>query len=207
MRKEFIQTLRDYTADASAAQSLGAAMLQCNHMIVPEIAPEIALLITNFPRPIVTFNESADYNLAGGGQFHVTGAPKNRYEGQFQIIETDSGQASAFAELLMANDGMTNCLVYDGRPDRYTQVHELLDCAITFEPLEGDAEGVSTIQRASGSIKYNYYGRNAALGSSTSIGQIVSANNGANNLIQRAQKILNIVSAGNNVFKALQSAF
>lgn len=207
MRQNFIQTLRDYVSDATTAQSLGAAMLQCNGMIVPEIAPEIALLIPNFQRPVVTNNDAADYNLAGGGQFHVAGAPKNRYEGQIQVIETDYGQATAFAELLMASGGTTNCLVYDGRPDRYTQVHELRDCAITFEPIDYDGEGVSTIVRVQGTMKYNYYGLNANLGSSTEFGRIKDANKGTKTLEDRATRLLNSIYSGNTLINAMRELF
>lgn len=207
MRQNFIHHLRDYNMDHNTAQSLGAAMLQSTGMIVPEIAPEIALLITNFPRPIVTHNEAADYNLAGGGQFHVAGAPKNRYDGSIQLIETDIGQATKFAELLMACGGMTNCIVYDGKPERYTMAHELRDCAITFEPIEIDAEGVSTVQRVSGTIKYNYYGVNAALGGSSELNLIAPSSNQADQLLVRANKILNLVSSGNNLIKAMKSIF
>ncbi len=62
MQQNFINSLLDYTQDAVTAQSLGAAMLQSNGMIVPDAMPEIALLISNFSRPVVTNNESADYN-------------------------------------------------------------------------------------------------------------------------------------------------
>lgn len=207
MIQNFVPTLRDYMRDEIAAQSLGAAMLQSNAMIVPEIAPELALLFTNFPRPIVTYNESADYNLAGGAQFHVAGAPKNRYEGQAQMIETDFGQITAFAELLMASGGSTTCLVYDGRPDRFSQVHELRNCTFVFEPLEVDAEGVSTIMRASASMKYNYYGVNAELGSVTATGLLEGISEGTRQLQDRAQTLLNTIYAGNTIIRAMRDLF
>jgi hypothetical protein len=76
MLQNFIQTHRDYFGDGVAAQQLGAAMLQSSGMVVPDAMPNIALLITTSSSPVLTNNEPADYNLAGGGQFHVPGAPK-----------------------------------------------------------------------------------------------------------------------------------
>lgn len=207
MNQNFINTLRDYSRDEQSAKSLGAGMLQCNAMLVPEIAPEIALLISNFPRPIVTNNDPAEFNLAGGAQTHVAGAPKTRYQGSFQMIETDTGQGAAFAELLVACGGTTNCIVYDGRPDRFLRANELRNCAITIESPEGDAEGVSTIMRLSGQMTYNFYGSTANLGSvGSGIGQITTGS-GNNSLLDKAQNILNIVYAGNNVVNAIRDIF
>lgn len=205
MRQNFIQTLQDYTGDAIAAQSLGAAMLQCNAVIVPEAMPSIALLITNFNRPVITNNESADYNLAGGAQFHVPGAPKTRYEGQWQMIETDFGQSTAFAELIMASGGQTDCIVYDGRAGRFMASHELTNVAITFEPIDIDAEGVSTIQRVSANVKYNYFGGTASLGGANAVGQIAGAANGVQETLNKARQILDTVYAGNTLINSMKS--
>lgn len=207
MQQNFIQTLQDYVGDGVSAQALGAAMLQSNGMIVPDLMPNIALLIPNFSRPIVTHNDSADFNLAGGGQFHVAGAPKNRYEGQWQLIETDFGQATAFAELIMASGGQTNCWVYDGRKDRYMNAHRLTNVTITFEPIDIDGEGVSTIQRVQATVKYNYYGLSAGLGNANAIGQIAGARGGIAAELNKAQQILNTVYAGNTLVNAMRGLF
>ncbi|WP_151812468.1 hypothetical protein [Acinetobacter bereziniae] len=208
MNQNFIQTLQDYVQDGVAVQSLGSAMLQCNGMLVPDNMPEIALLITNYSRPVITNNESADFNLAGGGQFHIPGAPKNRYEGQIQIIETDIGQGSAFAELIMACGGSVGATMFDGRSGRYTTAHEITNCTFTFEPLDIDSEGVSAIQRIQGSIKYNYYGRLANLGTGTALsGQIKGSNDGVQDVLNKAQKLLNAVYSGNTLIKAMRDIF
>lgn len=207
MQQNFINTVADFTGDAVAAQSLGAAMLQSTGMIVPDAMPEIALLITNFSRPIITNNESADFNLAGGSQHHVPGAPKTRYEGQWQIIETDFGQATAFAELIQARGGQTDCWVYDGRQGRYMHAHRLTNVALTFEPLDVDAEGVSTIQRVQVSAKYNYYGLNGSLGNVNKVGQIIGAAAGTVATLEKAQQLLNTVVAGNTLVNALKGIF
>lgn len=206
MKQNFTQTLQDYFRDGQMAQELGGAMLQCNGMLVPDGVPEIALLIPNFSRPVVTNNESADYNLAGGGQFHVSGAPKNRYEGPIQVIETDSGQASKFAELIMASGGQLDCTMFDGRADRFVTAHAISNVTFTFEPIDIDGEGVSTIQRVQGQIKYNYYGQMANLGTSSLTGQLVGVT-GADVFLNKAQNILNAVYAGNTLINILRDAF
>ncbi|MEX5443484.1 hypothetical protein WCE14_08955 [Acinetobacter schindleri] len=203
MKQTFIQTLQDYLQDGEAAQSLGAAMLQCNGMLVPEGAPEIALLIPNFSRPVVTNNESADYNLAGGGQFHTPGAPKNRYEGPIQIIETDTGQATAFAEFIMSSGGQVDAVMYDGRRGRFLAAHQITNVTFTFEPIDVDGEGVSAIQRVQGNIKYNYYGAMAQLGSSSQNG-LMSGIANSTPLLDRARRLLDTVYAGNTLLNAMR---
>lgn len=202
-QQNFINTLQDYFQDAETAKNLGAAMLQCNGMLVPNDAPEIALLIPNFSRPVVTHNESADYNLAGGGQFHVPGAPKNRYEGPVQVIETDSGQATAFADYIMANGGQLNCTMFDGRKGRFVAAHEITNVTFTFEPIDIDGEGVSTIQRVQGQIKYNYYGTMAKLGTSSQNG-LIQGVSGKSGFEQKTQALLNAVYAGNALVRAIR---
>lgn len=208
MKQNFIHTLQDYVQDGQTAQALGSAMLQCSGMLVPEGMPEIALLITNYSRPMITNNESADFNLAGGGQFHVAGAPKNRYEGQIQIIETDFGQATMFAELMMARGGTTDAIMFDGIKGRYTQAHDISNMTITFEPIDVDSEGVSAIQRVQGSIKYNYYGALAKLGSGSEVtGRIQGSGNNSQAVLDKAQRLLNAVYTGNSLIKAMREIF
>lgn len=199
----FENTLMDYCNDYEEAKSLGAAMLACNSIIVPEIAPNIALLISNFPRPITTFTEPVEYAYAGGLQAHRPGVPKTSHTGQLQFIETDFGQIAGFGELLNSNGGQTNCIVYDGRRERYTASYYLQNCAITIEPGEMDAEGRNTILRHNGPMQYMYFGLNANLGTATKVGQIAGAGNAMNGFLQKSRSILNTIQAGNTLLNAL----
>lgn len=207
MKQNFINTLRDYVQDGLAAQSLGSAMLQCNGMFVPDNMPEIAILIPNYTSPVVTNNESADFNLAGGGQYHIAGAPKNRYEGQIQMIETDFGQVNKFAELLVASGGTTDGYMYDGREGRYVTAHRVTNITFTFEPKDIDGEGVSTIQRVQGSIKYNYYGQMANLGSATLSGRISGVDEATQGITEKTRQLLDMVYAGNNLIRSMRDIF
>ena len=209
MQKNYIQTIQQYARDQDSAQALGAALLQCNGMLVLEIAPHLSLFIPNFQIPVITHNEAADYNLAGGGQFHTSGAPKNRYETTLQFIETDLGTLTQLSELLMATDGMTNAIAYEGRIGRYIEAHEFRDCAITFDMKEVEGDGVSTIMRVQAQMKLNYYGVNAQLGSSGEIGRIKNALGGkaAGGMIQQAREILALAESGSSLYQAIKGYF
>lgn len=201
----FENTLLDYCNDYEEVQSLGAQMLACNSIIVPVIAPNIALLISNFPRPIVSYTEPVEYALAGGLQAHRPGVPKTSYAGQLQMIETDFGQIAGFAELLASNGGQTDCIVYDGRRERYTTSYSLRNCAIQIEPGEMDAEGRNVILRHNAPIQYMYFGMNANLGSATQSGQITGAGTALDKFLKQSRDILNTVQAGNSLIRALGS--
>ncbi|WP_111857838.1 hypothetical protein [Acinetobacter sp. CFCC 10889] len=207
MRANFQQTLMDYGLDYTTAKSLGAPMLACTGMIVPDIAPHLALLITNFPRPVTTYTEPVEFAYAGGLQATTTGVPKTSHTGNLQFIETDFGQAQGFMELLMAHGGVTDCTVYDGRPDRWMQAYQLHDCAITFEPSEFDAEGRSTLLKVSAPMSYMYFGLNTKLGTSGVVNQITGASNVVDQFLNKANQTLNIVRAGNNIVRALGDLF
>lgn len=199
----FENTLLDYCSDYEEAKSLGAAMLACNSIIVPEIAPNIALLIANFPRPMTTYTDPVEYAYAGGLQAHRPGVPKTSHTGQLQFIETDFGQIAGFAEILAANGGQTNCIVYDGRRERYTASYYLQNCAITLEAGENDAEGRNTIMRHNGPMSYMYFGQNAELGTASKVGQIIGSNTAMNGFLQKSKSILSTVQAGNTLLNAL----
>lgn len=209
MQAQFIQTLQNYRSDYETAKQLGAAMLACNAMLVPEAAPNIAILFKTYPRPIVTNNEAAEVSYAGGLVGHVAGVPKTSYEGAVTMIETETGQIADFAELLIAQGGTTNCILYDGRVDRWTKAHELLDCAFTFEPGDLDSESRSTALTISGNMKYMYFGQNAALGSASNsmYGGTQVAVDGVGGFLNKAQNILNVVKAGNTVVQAIRDIF
>lgn len=213
MQPQFIQTLQEYRSDYEAAKQLGAAMLACNAMLVPEAAPHIALLFKTYPRPMTTNNESADVSYAGGLQAHVPGVPKTSFDGPFTCTETETGQLADFAELIMSMGGSTNCILYDGRMNRWTKAHELLDCALTFEPGDLDAESRSQILTVSGNMKYMYFGQNAAVGSvsNTQYGgtrvPVNGSSGGISPLLSQAQNMLNVVVAGNSVFQAAKNIF
>lgn len=213
MQQQFIQTLQGYRANYESAKQLGAAMLACNAMIVPEAAPQIALLFKTYPRPMVTNNESADVSYAGGLQAHVSGVPKTSFDGAFTILETEIGQAADFAELLIARGGTSNCILYDGTINRWTKAHELLDCSFTFEAGDIDSESRSSVLTISGNMKYMYFGQNAAVGSvsASKFGGVQVPVNGSaggvSQLLSQAQNMLNVVVAGNSVFQAAKSIF
>lgn len=207
MRHNFQQTLQDFGLDYQTAKALGAPMLACTGMIVPLIAPELALLCTNFPRPVVTRTEAVEFAYGGGLQASVTGIPKTHSTGNLQFIETDFGQMVGFQELLESEGGVTDCIVYDGRQGRYMRSFYLQDCAITFEAPEFDAEGRSTLLKVSAPVSYMYFGLNAALGTSTVVGRITGANNAVDQFLNKAQDTLNIVRAGNSLVRAIGDLF
>ncbi len=109
--------------------------------------------------------------------------------------------------MIQARGGQTDCWVYDGRKDRYMHAHRLTNVALTFEPIDVDSEGVSTIQRVQVSVKYNYYGLNGGLGNVNKAGQIVGAAAGVSATLGKAQQLLNTVVAGNTLVNALKGMF
>lgn len=169
-------TTQDMYNDYVTAQALGSAMLGCNGMLVPVGLPQYALLIKSFPRPVITRNEPAEVNYAGGFQTSVVSTPKTYYNGEITLIETDSGQGLAFAEWANAV-GEHDYIMYDGRIDRHMRSHNLLKCKITIEPAEIDSENRSSIVTMAGSIKYNYFGM--TVNASTASGKVTDMTNDA----------------------------
>lgn len=192
MRSNINVTYNDLRQDYYNAKALGAAKLACMGMLVPRVAPEMRLLITAMPKPIVTNNDVADTAYAGGLQSHQAGIPKTSYQGSVTFLETETGKVGEFAELIVANSGICDCDFYDGRYNRFVRVHELLDVAFTFEPGDIQADSRSQVLNVTGSIQYMYFGLNAGIGGGTSSNSAQQAIDGVGDLLNRAQQIINV---------------
>lgn len=175
--------MSDLRKDYETAKDLGSPLLACNLMIVPVIMPEARLLFQTFPMPIVTNTDNTEVSYSGGLQAHVPGVPKTSYDGSLQLIETAKCRAREFTELIMAAGGTTDCIVYQGRPDRFVMQHELLDCSFTFEPGEAQADGRGQVMLVPGAIKYMYFGNTARMGGGSSGFSLNSGNNDVLNRI------------------------
>lgn len=162
-----------YRKQYETAKSLGAAMLACNAFLVPEGYNNLYLLIQNFQRPIVSHNDSADVDYARGLQAHVAGTLKTNFEGQWTLIETESGAISKFAEDIAVKHGgilplvrIYDGFVGDGDNIKGSREYELIDCAITFTDGGGeiDAASRSQILQVQASCRYNYFGQSGKIG-------------------------------------------
>ncbi|MGO3664799.1 MULTISPECIES: hypothetical protein [unclassified Psychrobacter] len=166
-----------YRKQYETAKSLGAAMLACNAVLVPEGYNNLYLLIQNFQRPIVSHNDSADVDYARGLQAHVAGTVKTNFEGQWTLIETESGAISKFAEDIAVKHGgilplvrIYDGFVGDGDNIKGSREYELIDCAITFTDGGGeiDAASRSQILQVQASCRYNYFGQSGKIGATGS---------------------------------------
>lgn len=169
--KNNLPSYRRYRNDYETAKSLGSPALACNAVLVPVGHEHLRLLFQNFQRPMVTNNDPADVDYAGGLAAHVPGVPKTSFDGSVTVIETENGAISAFAQALADAGGvLPECKVLFGLSsdsvDEALKVYTLIDVAITFSDGGGeiDASSRSQILTVSGQMKYMYFGDNADLG-------------------------------------------
>lgn len=183
--KSNLPTLQAYRKNYETAKSLGAAMLACNAVLVPEGYNNLHILLQNFQRPITTMNDAADVDYAGGLQAHVAGTPKTNFESQWTFIETESGAISKFAEEVMTKHGgiLPLARVYDGyigdgNNIKGSRSYELIDCAITFTDGGGEIDSASRSQilQVQASCRYNFFGQSGKIGATGSNGGDLFAN-------------------------------
>lgn len=183
--KSNLPTLQAYRKNYETAKSLGAAMLACNAVLVPEGYNNLHILLQNFQRPITTMNDAADVDYAGGLQAHVAGTPKTNFESQWTFIETESGVISKFAEEIMIKHGgiLPLARVYDGYVGDGNNIkglrsYELIDSAITFADGGGEIDSASRSQilQVQASCRYNFYGQSGKIGATGSNGGDLFAN-------------------------------
>lgn len=201
--ERFAVTYQDMFKDWQTAKSMGSAMLASNAILVPKARPDLAMLIKSFPKFLATLNDPAEVNYAGGLQATVASIPKTSFEGSLTLIETDTGKGMELAEW-MGTVGSTDFYLYDGRQDRYMRVHEYFDCKITLDVGEIDSENRSQILMYNGTIKGMYFGQTAKLGQVSEIGtQVSSANNSFNKFINQTNSVLDTISKGNSIIRAV----
>jgi hypothetical protein len=199
MRQAHPLLLQQLQDDYLAAKQLGSPVLACQFMLVPRDFEYGRLLIKSGPYPVVSNNDPAEVNYAGGLQASVAGIPKTKYEGAISIIETEDGHAQAFGEFVVGRGGCINCDLYLGRPGNFSRFFELTDCKIRVEQGEWDSESRSQVLMLNGQMDYMYFGQFAKSGGNGTIipGQKESA--GAKQLIERVQQVINVAQGGVNL--------
>lgn len=173
--KQNLPSLQAYRRQYETAKSLGAAMLACNAVLVPEGFENLYVLIQNFSRPSVTNNDAADVDYARGLAAHVAGVPKTSFESQWTMIETEAGIIAAFAEEIVNKYGgiLPSAKVYDGFVDdggaiKGQREYEIIDLAITFADGGGEIDSASRSQilQVQAACRYMYFGQEGKLGAS-----------------------------------------
>lgn len=168
-------TLAHLKREYETAKTLGTPALACNAILIPKGFEHMRLLVQNFQRPMVTNNDSADIDFAGGLAAHRPGVPKTSFESSITCIETEKGAVSQFSQAVMNMGGsVDSCSVIfnisDGQTNTQPIVYTIYDVNFTFSDGGGeiDASSRSQILTVSGSMRYMYFGGDANMGSTGS---------------------------------------
>lgn len=165
MKSSIIPTPIELQQDYIAAKALGSPLLASNGMLVPEGFDHLRLLISGFTRPLMSANDPAEANFAGGLMTHVGTVAKTANQMSVTIMETENGIVQDFAEQLLVNGGELNCWAYDGRPNKWVRRFLLQSCHFTFDG-GGDmqADSRSQVVTVQATMYYTYFGQNESLG-------------------------------------------
>ncbi len=90
--------LNQLKQDYIALQQLGSPLLACQGMFVPRGMEDLRFLFKSCPRPIVSNEDPAEVQYAGGFTGIVAGPPKTHYTGNLQILVTEAGHDQLLAE-------------------------------------------------------------------------------------------------------------
>lgn len=98
--------LNQLKQDYIALQQLGSPLLACQGMFVPRGMEDLRFLFKSCPRPIVSNEDPAEVQYAGGFTGIVAGPPKTHYTGNLQILVTEAGHDQLLAEYVVASGGI-----------------------------------------------------------------------------------------------------
>jgi hypothetical protein len=197
--------LNQLRADYLAIQQLGSPLLSCKGMLVPRGMEDFRFLFKSCPRPIVSNEDPAEVQYAGGFTGIAAGVPKTHYTGNLQMLVTAAGHDQIFADYLVANAGMIDCDYYDGRVDSYTRAYSLENCAIRFEMAEFDSDSRSQVMTVSCPIDFNYFGNFADIGTNGTVMPGHRQIAGVEGLVNRVQKVINTAQAATNIGRNIGS--
>lgn len=192
----------------------GEFLLQSIGMFVIRGLEDYRFLIKACPRPILTEGDPARTKCAGGVEIVTRAQPENVYEGQLSIIETEGGAVNVLADWIAQREGgEIDADFYVGTPDNYTQVHELLACAIRFEPSDFDTDSRSEGVVISAPITYHYFGSNVKIGSNYTVQSgkkeakgVAGLVSRVNNAMSKVRQVANGVSGVANGVGAISSS-
>ena len=139
--------LNQLRADYLAIQQLGSPLLSCKGMLVPRGMEDFRFLIKSCPRPIVSNEDPAEVQYAGGFTGIAAGVPKTHYTGNLQMLVTEAGHDQIFADYIVANAGMAN---------KYTTTiksPEKLVASFNIETPKRVATKVTAVKPKKGEIK------------------------------------------------------
>lgn len=142
----------------NAQRLLGDKALASDATLVPEGFEQMALLIKQFPWPILTSQGEIEVPMPMGAAAWQPAQVKINQQGAIQIMETVGGQAHDFAETLCANGGRFQASVYEGTPDRFTRGFKLIDCFLQMDNPDRDFESRQQILLVSGTLFFHYFG-------------------------------------------------
>jgi hypothetical protein len=186
--------LNQLKADYEAMKQIGSPLLACQGMLVPRGYTDGRLLIKSMPYLIVTNHDPAEVDLGGGAQMGVAGIPKNHYQGQITMTETEAGHVSQFAEFVVASGGAIDCDFYVGRLGAFTRTYEMTDCKFRFDSPSIEASSRSQVLDVSGSVDYAYFGAYASIGRNNTVFPGQLGVSGIQGLVDRVQGVLRAAS-------------
>lgn len=195
--------LNQLRADYLAIQQLGSPLLACQGMLVPQGMEDFRFLIKSCPRPIVSNEDPAEVQYAGGFTGIAAGVPKTHYTGNLQMLVTEAGHDQIFADWLVANGGIIDCDYYDGHVDSYSRAYSLGNCAIRFEMAEFDTDSRSQVMTVSCPIDFNYFGNFADIGTNGTVMPGHRQIAGIDGLVSRVRKVINTAQAATNVARGI----
>lgn len=204
-------TLAHFKREYETAKTLGTPALACNAILIPTGHEHLRLLIQNFQRPMVTNNDSADIDYAGGLAAHRPGVPKTSFESSITCIETEKGAISQFAQAVMNMGGsLDSCRIVfnvsDGQTNTSPIIYTIYDVDFTFSDGGGeiDASSRSQILTVSGNMRYMYFGENANMGSTGSKAFDIinsSLNGGGSNIGSTLANVIGgLIGGGTNIY-------
>lgn len=145
-------------ASYNAQRLLGDKAVASDATLVPEGFESMALLIKQFPWPILTTQGEIEVPMPMGAAAWQPSQVKINQQGAIQIMETVAGQAHDFAEALCARGGRFQCSVYEGTPDRFYRGFKLVDAFIQLDNPDRDFESRQQILLISGTLFFHYFG-------------------------------------------------
>lgn len=144
----------------NAARAMGDKAVSSDATIVVPGYEDLALLIKQFPWPVISPMGEIEIATPMGGMAYQPQVMRMAHQGAFSIYETEGGHAQQFfTRLFLENGGRFNrAVLYEGTQERFRRALVIVDGFFVVDPADRDMENRAQAVMFTGTMFFHHFG-------------------------------------------------
>ncbi len=143
-------------------QNMGNKIISSDAMFEIIGYEEMALLIKQFPDPVLTSQGEIEVSTPMGGVMYQPQQLKVAHQGSIALTETMKGHISDLNKSINLDGGIFSAWIYEGTPQTYLRRKKILNAFFQLDDADRNWEDRSQILTFTGTVFFNYFGEEEA---------------------------------------------